>query len=612
MLTTDRIFTCVYRGMADAVKHSSTFGRNQLAMVAGLATLAAFDEEDVVANAARTGLVLREALAPLVERYPLLRSVRGLGLMVGLEFGEPETPALRRMFRTTEQLRPGLFSQLVVLPLFQRHRILTQVAGHNLNVIRLLPPLIAGANEVEYFVQALGDVLADAHRGYRLFPEVSLTVARGVLGVRANGAPPVPQGWPRAGSAASTVPAAAPGGRWPAERGHPLAATASVGPPANGDRAEHGRGRPAGAGTWLPPESETAATGESVRLETGDRVVVTGATGFIGSAVVRALLARGADVVALMEPGADDRNLEGTAVQRTVADIRDAGAVQAACRGARFVFHLAALYRFWAPDPQIFYDVNVRGTHSVLAAVRAAGCERLVYTSTVGVLGLDGTRQGGQADETSYAEIGHLFGPYKQSKYVAEHEVLRAAAEGLDISLALPTFPLGPGDIGPTPTGKVVLDFLNGKLPAFTDTVLNVVHVDDLASGHVAVLERGKRGRSYILGGENLAMRSILQVLSDCTGLAMPRFEVPRELALGAGIVSDVIEGKLLGRAPRVPLEAARMSTTKMTFNDMRARTELGYRSRPAREAIEDSARWFAANGYLAPGRCAAISIRDS
>ena len=351
----------------------------------------------------------------------------------------------------------------------------------------------------------------------------------------------------------------------------------------------------------VPPVTSVA------RVERGDRVVITGASGFIGSAVVRAAQARGAVVVAVVEPGADHRNLKGIDAERAALDIRDLAAVRAACAGARFVFHLAAVYRFWARDPRIFYDVNVGGTLNVLDAVQAAGCERLVFTSTVGVLGLEKTRHGRPADETSRTNISHLFGHYKRSKFVAEHEVLRAGAHGLDVCLVLPTFPLGSRDLRPTPTGKLVLDFLSGKMPAFVDTAMNVTHVDDLALGHLAALERGSKGRSYILGGENLSMRQILRILADYAGLPMPRLEIPRGLALSARVASDLIEGRLLRREPRVPLEAARMSATRMIFTDERARTELGYTSRPAREAIEESARWFADHGYLPADRRAAI-----
>ncbi len=340
-------------------------------------------------------------------------------------------------------------------------------------------------------------------------------------------------------------------------------------------------------------------------------MVVTGATGFIGSAVARAVHARGAKLVAVVAPGVDESNLDGIEAERARLDVRDAAAVRDVCSGARFVFHLAAVYRFWASNPKIFYDVNVGGTLNVLDAVRVAGCERLVFTSTVGVLGLHTTKHGKPADETSRADVSRLYGHYKRSKFIAEHEVLRAAAQGLDICLVLPTFPLGPGDVAPTPTGKFVLDFLNGRMPGFVDTALNVTHVDDLALGHLAALENGRTGRSYILGGENLSMRAILRILASYSGLPMPRLQVPRGLVLTAGVASDVIEGRLLRREPRVPLEAARMSATRMIFNDDRARTELGYTSRPAREAIEESARWFADHGYVSAARQAALKWRN-
>ncbi|HEX4430059.1 MAG TPA: hopanoid-associated sugar epimerase [Frankiaceae bacterium] len=347
----------------------------------------------------------------------------------------------------------------------------------------------------------------------------------------------------------------------------------------------------------------------SLTIEAGDRVVVSGAAGFIGAAVVRALLARGARVVALVEPGADERNLDGLDVERLRVDVRDADAVTAACTGARFVFHLAAMYRFWSRRPQDFYDVNVGGTRNVIRAARAASCERVIYTSTVGVLGLDGAAAGRPADETCYADVAHLFGLYKRTKYVAEHEVLREAAQGAPVSLVLPTFPLGPADRRPTPTGKVVVEFLNGRMPAFVDTTFNVVHVDDLAAGHLLALEGGRVGRSYIVGGENLPMREFLAVLAKSTGLPAPTKRVPRGVALGVGALSQLVEGRILRREPSVALEAARMSTTNMMFSDERARSELGYAPRPAAQAIADSARWFVENGYVEAKRLDRISL---
>jgi dihydroflavonol-4-reductase len=346
-----------------------------------------------------------------------------------------------------------------------------------------------------------------------------------------------------------------------------------------------------------------------VTITPGDRVVVTGASGFIGSAVVRALLARHAHVVALVEPGANLQNLQGFDVDLIEVDIRDGETLTKVCDGAPFVFHLAAMYRFWSPHPKDFYDVNVGGVLNIVEAARRGGCNRIIYTSTVGVLGLDGAARGVAADETCYADVAHLFGLYKRTKYVAEHEMLRAAAQGAPVSLVLPTFPIGPGDVRPTPTGKLVLDFLNGKIPAFVDTKLNVVHVDDLATGHLLALERGAIGRSYIIGGENMGMGPFLAGLAAETGLPAPRLQVPRALALGVGALSQLIEGRLLKREPFAALEAARMSTTNMMFNDARARQELGYASRPATEAMIDAARWFARNGYINARRLSQMQL---
>ncbi len=598
MLTTEKIFASVYSSMEDALKHSTTFGRNQLAMVAGLATLAAFDDEDIVGRAERTGADLQAKLRGLADKYELIQDVRGLGLMIGIEFGEPESRSAGRRFRTLERLRSGMFSQMVVVPLFHRHRIITQVAADNVNIIKLLPPLISGPEEVDYFVQALDDVMADAHRGSGLTYEFGRTMARGALHRKSQR------------SIASSRPVLDPA----TVTSSPTAEVTVVREPAD---AQHAHGSLGAASSPVPvaagPAGRAAGTADTgympavAPIEPGDRVVITGAAGFIGAAVTRAVLAKGARVTAVTEPGGKNANLEGLDVERATLDIRDAAAVRTAFAGARYVFHLAAIYRLWARDPRIFHEVNVGGTLNVIDAVRAAGVERLVYTSTVGVLGLDATRAGKPADETAYADVAHLFGSYKRTKFAAEHEVLRAAGEGLNVTLALPTFPLGPGDRAPTPTGKLVLDYLNGKMPGYVDTALNACHVDDLARGHVAALEHGQTGRSYILGGENMSMREILQALADCSGLPMPRFLVPRQVVVGAGLVSEFAEGRLLRREPRVPLEGARMATTRMIFNDDRARAEIGHKSRPARLAIEDSARWFTDNGYVSAARLAAI-----
>lgn len=337
-------------------------------------------------------------------------------------------------------------------------------------------------------------------------------------------------------------------------------------------------------------------------MSTGDRVLVTGANGFIGSALTRALIDDGYRVAVFVETGSDTRNLDGLDVETVHGDIRDRRAVRHAVEGCEGVFHVAALYRFWAPDARMFYSVNVDGTRNVMSAARDAGVRKVVYTSTVGTLGL-GREDGGPSDETTYPDIGHLFGGYKRSKYVAEHEVLRAAAEGCPISIVMPTFPLGPRDRGPTPSGRLVLDFLNGRIPGYVDTVLNTVHVDDVARGQVLAYEKGANGRSYILGGENLSLEKLLADLARMTGLPPATRKVPRSLSLAAAWLSEAVEGRLLRRHPSIPLEGARMSTTRMAFDDSRAREELGYEPRPAIEAIEASARWFVENGYVVDRR---------
>jgi dihydroflavonol-4-reductase len=343
-------------------------------------------------------------------------------------------------------------------------------------------------------------------------------------------------------------------------------------------------------------------------VERGDRVVVTGAAGFIGSAITRALLARGAVVTAVVEPGADtnDPVLKG-ADPVVVADVATPGALDAALDGARFCVHTAARYAFWPKDPEHFYVTNVEGSRHVVGAAWRAGVERVCYTSSVATIGLQHTGGGGMADEDDYAHVEHLFGNYKRSKYVAEHEVLRLAAQGAPVVLTHPTFPVGPGDRRPTPTGKLVLDFLNGKFPGYVDTTLNVVHVDDLAEGHVLALERGRQGAGYILGGENLSLRELLRLLAGLTGLRAPTLRVPVAVSVFAARVSDAIEAGLLRREPHVPLEGALMAATQMRYDDARARAELGYASRPAREALHDAVAYFVDEGYVEGPRAATV-----
>lgn len=345
----------------------------------------------------------------------------------------------------------------------------------------------------------------------------------------------------------------------------------------------------------------------SYQLERGDRVVVTGAAGFIGSAVTRALLRRDVEVIALLEPGAPASNLEGLSLERRDVDITAPEQLRDAFDGARFCFHLAAKFGFWPKDPTSFYAVNVRGSRNVVEAATRGGVERIVYTSTVATLGLWQTKSGRPSNEDDVCDLTHLYGNYKQTKYVAEHEVLRLAAQGAPVVLVLPTMPHGPYDHRPTPSGKVVLDYLNGRIPGFVDTAMNVAHVDDLAAGHLLALEKGSQGCSYICGGDNMSMERLLQILASQTGLPTASKHFPSLFPIVAGRASQFIEGTLLGREPRVPLEAAQMATTTMTFDDTRARRDLGYTSRPAAHALYDSARWFVENGYVTTERAAQI-----
>ncbi len=337
-----------------------------------------------------------------------------------------------------------------------------------------------------------------------------------------------------------------------------------------------------------------------------DPVLVTGAGGFIGSAVIRALLASGYPVRALLEPGRPVANLDGLDIERHVGDIRDPDVLDEAVDGVDMVFHLAAIYRFWAADPSIFRDVNIGGTLNVLRAAQRAQCRRVIYTSTVATLGV---AHDGPASERSLVHFEHLFGHYKQTKYMAEHEVLRSGAAGLPVVLVHPTFPVGEGDTAPTPTGRTILEFLDGRIPGYVDTALNVAHVDDVARGHVLAAERGAPGRSYILGGENMSLQSMLATLADLCHLPAPKLHVTARSVLPFVRGAEWFESRVLRREPTLPSEPVRMATTRMEYDDSRARDELGYTSGPARDALRRAAIWFVENGFVKPARVEKIRL---
>jgi dihydroflavonol-4-reductase len=324
---------------------------------------------------------------------------------------------------------------------------------------------------------------------------------------------------------------------------------------------------------------------------------VTGASGFVGAAVVRALVAEGERVRALVRPTSDQRNLAGLPVEIVSGDIIDRRSLGAAIRGCRFVFHVAADYRLWAPDPRPMYVANVDGSLNVIEVAAEHGVERVVHTSSVAVLGIHADRT--PADESSPVSIRDMIGPYKRSKYVAEEAVKRRAAElKLQLVVVNPSTPIGPGDVRPTPTGRIIVDAATGRMPAFVDTGLNLVHVDDVARGHVLALERGVVGERYILGGADMTLERILALVARHCGRKAPWLRLPRASIYPVAVISEII-ARITHKEPRVTLDGLRMAKKHMYFSSRKAERELGYRWRPPEAAVVDALGWFRQNGYL-------------
>jgi len=322
-----------------------------------------------------------------------------------------------------------------------------------------------------------------------------------------------------------------------------------------------------------------------------DLAFVTGASGFVGSALTRMLLASGYSVRALVRATSPRTNLDLAGLEIVEADMRDERAVARAVAGARYVFHVAADYRLWAPNPSEIISNNVEGTRIVLRAAKAAGVERIVYTSSVATLRLhpDGT----PADESAMVSEESAIGAYKRSKVAAEILALQMArGEGLPVVIVNPSTPIGPRDVRPTPTGRIIVEAASGRMPAFVDTGLNLVHVDDVARGHLLALQRGRVGERYILGGENVTLKQMLEMIASLTGRAAPRVRLPRYVVYPIAWAAETV-ARFTGREPFATLDGLRMAKHRMYFTSAKAQSELGYSARPVIEALQDAIAWF-------------------
>ena len=327
--------------------------------------------------------------------------------------------------------------------------------------------------------------------------------------------------------------------------------------------------------------------------------LVTGAAGFLGSHVVRQLVARGEEVRVLLRASSSNRAISDLSLEYVTGDLRDVGSLERAMAGMRRVFHVAADYRLWAKHPQDIYDSNVGGTRNLLAAARKAGIEQLIYTSTVATIAVDRPQL---PNEFTDSNLGEMVGHYKRSKWMAEQEVLKAAKEGLPAIVAMPTTPVGPWDWKPTPTGKIIVDFLNGKMPGYVETGLNFVGVEECAAGHLLVSGKGRIGERYLLGAENLTLKQLLDTLAKITGLAAPSMKIPHGVALGVAYVESAFS-RLIGKEPQIPVEGVKIAQHMMFVDCSRAKKELRFAPGPVAAALERAVRWYQANGYVKASR---------
>jgi len=333
--------------------------------------------------------------------------------------------------------------------------------------------------------------------------------------------------------------------------------------------------------------------------------LVTGAAGFLGSHVARQLVARGEAVRVLVRASSSNRAISDLSLEYVTGDLRDAASLERAMEGVKRVYHVAADYRLWARKSKDIYDSNVGGTKNLLAAAKRAGVEQLIYTSTVATIAVDRPEL---PNEFTDAKLEEMVGHYKRSKWMAEREVLQAAKEGLPVIIAMPTTPVGPWDWKPTPTGKIILDFLNGKMPGYVETGLNFVGVEECAAGHLLAAEHGKVGERYLLGAENLTLKGLLDLLAKITGLRAPTMKIPHGVALGVAYV-DTVFSRLVGKEPQIPVEGVRIAKHKMLVDASRAQRELGFQPGPVASALERAVRWYRANGYVTERRARKIKL---
>lgn len=327
--------------------------------------------------------------------------------------------------------------------------------------------------------------------------------------------------------------------------------------------------------------------------------LVTGASGFLGSHVARQLVGRGEQVRVLMRPSSTNRAISDLSLEYVTGDLRDPASLERALAGVKRVFHVAADYRLWARKSRDIYDSNVGGTKNLLDAAKRAGVQKFIYTSTVATIAVD---RPALPNESTDAKIEEMVGHYKRSKWMAEREALAAVKDGLPLVVAMPTTPVGAGDWKPTPTGKIILDFLNGKMPGYVETGLNFVGAEECAAGHLLVAEKGKVGERYLLGGENMTLKQLLDTLAKITGLPAPSLKIPHGFALGVAYVNTAFS-RLVGREPGIPVEGVKIARHMMFVDCARAQRELGFRAGSVTAALERAVRWYEANGYMKPRR---------